>query len=149
MKIQGRKFVIMSVLLTLAIITCCSSPTIIKWSVLKLKKQQLIDKSLYYAYPGSVMENADASVSSFPVGYVIGIGVSVTFNTSDSFDKVKNWYVQHPDGGMCSIDGGNFPQCGLKLLDAKGGRTAYQVFNGLQMGCEEILYCGEINEQIP
>ncbi len=149
MKLRNRRTLLIGVLLLTTIVTCSFVPTIIKRTVLELTKRQLIDKTLHSAYPNSVMQNIEASVGSFPVGNAIGVGVTVTFSTTDSFDLVKNWYSQHPEGGMCSIDGGNFPQCGLEILNDNSGKISYRIFNGLQMGCEQILDCSEVNEPIP
>ena len=149
MKFRGRRIILISILVVAIIMACGFFPKLFKSAALEITKSHLIGKTLDSAYPNSVMQNVEADVGTFPVGDGIGVSVTVTFGTVDSIDMVKKWYSLHPEGGMCGIDGGNFPQCGIEVLDNKDGKTTYRIFNGVQMTCEQILDCSEVNETIP
>src|SRR5262245_47406857 len=53
---------------------------------------------LSHAYPNSTMDRADTSVSFWPVGNHATVAILVTFESADSFEAIKDWYIQHPEG---------------------------------------------------
>ena len=96
-----------------------------------------IDEVLTHAYPKSTMIRADAVTGSWSAGDGATVSVLVTFESGDSLDTIKSWYINHPAGGQIGCDGGeNFPAKGLeKLDDAPAGKTSYRATYSQTVEC--------------
>jgi hypothetical protein len=91
-------------------------------------QQRNVEWVINHAYPGSRIIRADGQIADWPAGSHVYVGVQVTFSSSDSFDAISTWYVNHPEGGRAGVDLDEFPTYGLdKLNDDSPGTTIYRV----------------------
>jgi hypothetical protein len=105
-------------------------------------QQQGVNWVLDHAYPNSTMVRADSAVSAWPAGNTVSVSVWVTFESADSFDAVKGWHMQHPEGGQGGgFESGNiFPQDGLEKRDGNSSNnTRYRVHYSTAISCESFL----------
>ncbi len=121
-------------------------------NTLSTMQQQEVDWILDHAYPAATLVSAEGTIYSAPAGDTIFIQVWVTFDTTDSFDAVRNWYVKHYDGGWGGgTEGANkFPAKGLENLnDGTSGKTRYRVQMLRTTSCEYLFtVCDRPSQQI-
>jgi len=89
--------------LTLTPVIGCCGGYILSFPIqIWLAQRQLVDGIMSTTYPTVIVEKVDQFQYDPPIGHRVSLRTEITFSTSDSFDKVKQWYATQPDFRLCS-----------------------------------------------
>ena len=150
-----RVILLVAIIGGIVVLVCDKLPDIVigilQWYTnlnISYQESQDVNTVMTYTYPNATMIRADGESYHHETNtddYAV-ISLTVTFETSDSFNMVKNWYIQHPRGGTggglfcegCTGTEYQFPNAGLRQVDeATPGKTRYEVdYTTIEEGCE-------------